>query len=577
VRARSFVTLLLCVACSRTETVTRFVNLHETAACKVPDASFAKYIATGDFEPLAENIAQQPLDMDVVGQPIDGVPGNVKSLSLLGSPFLGATLVPDAGDVDILVLPSSSSCALNGNGVGFANQMVFAAVSSTTFIASGATDANNLHPSFSINLGTGRVARMAIGMGKPRTNAAVAALGDGRALVIGGKVTQNTTEPSVEIYDEAKGDFENNTFNLQTPRSDHGAVALANGDVLVAGGQDAQGLLAGTQSTERLQFDGTLWRSNQGSTPPLMKPRKNPYVLRLADGTVLVGGGFDASGPVSMIEFFSKDGATELDATTVLSPTGKNAFVALDGGGALFVDADSVPHAWFVAPKQVAIPITPDITGTLTDVKVFAHDLGGALIWTGSTWWKFDPWSGCTQLAGAPQTGPDVTSPIAFGEPGMRAWVNLDGSVSVWRDSIRNEFATEGPYLESDTQTSFMSPDALPAPTFSNGALTLSTTQAAFVSDARYLDVAVQVEGAHVVIRAPNEEIEVGGGDCPIQPSETPLYVERHGATVSFAQGGPLVLCDKVAIDPSARVAVGVRGNGAAKNLVVKRLGTALP
>jgi hypothetical protein len=570
VRARSLVTVLLCVACTRTETVTRFVNLHATGSCPVPDKTFGKYMATGDFEPLAANLAQQPLETDVAGQTIDGVPGNVKSLAVLGTPWLGATLVPDTGDVDILLVPASSSCALNGNGVGFANQMVFAAVSSTTLIASGAT-VNNLLPSFVINLGTGRVARMATGMGKPRTNAAVAALGDGRALVIGGKVT-SITEPSIEIFEESKGDFDATTFNLQTPRSDHGAVALVNGDVFVAGGQDVQGLVL---PTERLHFDGTSWRSNQGSTPSLAQKRTSPFVLRLADGTIMVGGGLDENGvPVKLVEFFSADGTTPLQTTNVPA-TGTNAFVALDGGGALFVDALAPWHAWFVAPN-VSVQITQDITALLTDVKLFAHDQGGALLWTGSAWLVFDPWSGVfSALANAPTTGPALTSPIAFGEPGMRAWVSLDGSVSVWRDSVRNAFATDAdPYLVTDT--SRMSPDQLPAPSFTNGALPLDSTHAAFVSDARYLDVAVDVEGgAHVVIRAPSGEVEVGDGkNCAIQPSGT-LHVERHGAVVSFSQGGPLVPC--AAIDPSARVAVGVRGNGAARNMVVKRLGAAIP
>lgn len=574
-RSRLLVTLFL-AACTRTETVTRFVNLHVTGGqtCKIADGSVGKYFATGDFEPLPANLSQQALQTDVRGQTIDGVPGNVKSLTLLATPsdssvWLGATLVPDTGDVDMLLLPSASSCALTGNSIPFDANMTFAVVSSHTLITTGTTSGTH---SYRMNLDTGRIAQMSIGIAQPRTHAAAAALGDGRAFVIGG-VSGGAVQGSVEIYDDSLSDFTTTRFFLVDARSDHGAVALANGNVLVAGGQNINLIAA----TELLTFDGTQWRATESATPALLKPRKNPYVLRLADGTVLVGGGFDANGPVTKIEFFEPDGSAELPPTTVLSPNGNNAFVALDGGGALFVDADLTPHAWFVASNQVAIPIDPDITTPLTDVKLFAHDKGGALIWTGSSWWKFDPWSGCALLANAPQTGPDASSPVASSDPGLHAWVEPDatgpnGSVVVWRDSTRNEFATEGPYLVTDT--SLMSPDALPTPTFSNGALSLSSTQAAFVSDARYLDVAVQVDGAHVVIRALNGEVDVGR-DCPIQPSET-LYVERHGAVVSFAQGGPLIPC-AATIDPTARVAVGVRGNGAARNLVVKRLGTALP
>jgi hypothetical protein len=568
VRSRLLVTLFL-AACTRTETVTRFVTLHQTQSCVVPGGSFGKYVATGDFEPLAENLAQQPLAIDQANQTIDGVPGNVKSIAVLATPWRGASLVPDTGDVDVLLLPQGTTCALNGNGVGFDPQMVFAAVSSKTIIALGATVGGST-PSFRIDLGTGRVAKMTNPIGKPRTHAAVATFGDGRAFVIGG-LSGLAVQQSVEMFDETN-EFASTTFQLQAARADHGAVALANGDVFVAGGSGVGNALIA--QTERLTFDGTTWRSNQSTTPALQVPRTNPYVLRLADGTVMVGGGLDGGGnPVTLVEFFSADGSTALQTTNVPA-TGANAFVALDGGGALFVDATAPQHAWFAAPN-VSIQITPDITAPLTDVKLFAHDKASALLWTGAAWLTFDPWTGkFTAVPDAPQTGPDATSPIAFAEPGMREWVNPDGSVSVWRDSVRNEFATEGPYLESDTL--LMSPDQMPAPAFANGALPLDSTHAAFVSDARYLDVAVQVDGAHVVIRTPGGEVDVGGDPkCPIQPSAT-LYVERVGATVAYASaGGPLRPC--AAIDPSARVAVGVRGNGAAKNLVVKRLGTALP
>jgi hypothetical protein len=572
VRARLLVTLFL-AACTRTETVTRFVTLHQTAACMVPPGSFGKYVATGDFEPLAENLAQQPLAIDEPRQQtIDGVPGNVKSLAVIATSVLGAALVPDTGDVDLLLLPPSSTCALNGLGVGLANQMVFAAVSPTTIIALGATVGGGSIPSFRVDLGTGRVAKMTYPIGKPRTHAAVAALGDGRALVIGG-LNGSVAQQSFELFDETN-EFAPNAFQLQTARADHGAVALANGDVFVAGGSGVGNALIA--QTERLTFDGTTWRSNQSTTPLLQTPRTNPTVLRLADGTVMVGGGVDATNaPVKLVELFSSNGSAALATTVNVPATGTNAFVALDGGGALFVDASAPQHAWFVA-ETGSLPITPDVTAPLTDVKLFPRAGGGALLWTGTTWLAFDLWTGFTSLGSAPPSGPSASSPIASPDPGIRAWVMPDGSgggnVVVWRDSVRNSFSTEGPYLVDDT--SFVTPDALPAPQFANGSLALSSTQAAFVSDARYLDVAVQVDGAHVVIRSPSGEVDVGR-DCPIQPSET-LYVERRGAIVSLAQSGrPLSPC--AAIDPSARVAVGVRGNGAAKNLVVKRLGTALP
>ncbi|HEX4517869.1 MAG TPA: hypothetical protein VH054_30220, partial [Polyangiaceae bacterium] len=336
-RARLLVTLFL-AACTRTETVTRFVTLHQTQSCVVPPGSFGKYLATGDFEPLPENLAAQPLAIDVAGLMIEGVPGNVQSLALQASApdlstWLAASLVPNTGDVDMLLLPSSSACALVGKSVPFDANMTFVAVSSHTLITTGTTSGTQ---SFRMDLDTGRVVQMSIGIGKQRTHAAAASLGDGRAFIIGG-VSEGAVQGSVEIYDDALSDFDATRFQLVEARSDHGAVTLANGDVLVAGGHASAAILA----TERLTFDGTSWRAAE-STLPLDTEHLNPFVLRLADGTVMVGGGTDDSGNgVGEVEFFSADATTKLAPTTVPAsakdklPT--HAFVALDGGGALFV------------------------------------------------------------------------------------------------------------------------------------------------------------------------------------------------------------------------------------------------
>ena len=558
--------------------MTRVVNLHVTASCPIPSGSFGEYVATGDYEPPAINHSAI-LATDQPGQTIDGVPADVQSLALLANPpdltqWLGVTLVPSSGSVDLLLLPKTSTCALNSS-VGFDPAMVFAAVSSRTMIALGATDNVGLQPSFRVDLGTGRVSKMSPPIGTPRVRAGVAALGDGRALVTGG-VNGSVIEQSIEIFDESIGGFAAPTCpKLQVERADHGAVTLANGDVLLAGGKSVTGPLL---ATERITFDGGACLTNQGTSAPLSTAHVDPTVIRLADGTVLVGGGFDKDGnPEPHVEFFSADATTPL-GTVTLQVTKTNAFVALDGGGALFVDAGASPHAVFLSPKNggTATPITPDVTAPLTDVKLFPRAGGGALLWTGSSWLAYDPWTGFASIADAPPNGPDASSPIAWSEPGMRAWVVPDGTVSVWRDSVRNAFATEGPYLVSDT--SFMTPDRIPAPGFD----ALGPDDTIFVADARYRDVAIDVDGdgsalPHVVLRAPDRELDVGGADCPYVGSGAHVHVERNGAFVSFALGGPLTTC--AAIATGARVAVGIRGAGAgvrARNLTVTRLSAAL-
>lgn len=547
--------------------MTRTVNLHLAGACKVPPGSSGVYVATGDYDPPAQNHSTI-LFTDQPGQTIDGIPNDVASLSLTAEAddgeWLGVSLVPSAGDVDMLFLPSGSPCALS-IPVGFLAQATLGASSASTLVVAPGIDAKNeKYPSFAIDLSKGHVAQMANGLTQPRVRAAFAALGDGRAVVSGGVTTSNPVFlGNAQIFDESSNDFEPQPCSLPEERADHASVALADGEVLLVGGQNLDGLLAQTAL-----FSADSCRANESNSPTLIVPRINPVALRLADGSVLVGGGFSdaaATTPVGLVEFFSADASQPLAQQPVpaKSPSG---FVALEGGGALYVGAGDGTNvnAWFVdksGAQQIA-------SIAATDVKLFAHAGGGAVLWNGTSWLLFNPWNEMTPFSviASPTTGPAVDSPIATSDPGMRAWVNDDGTVSVWRDSVRNAFASDDTFLTAQTQTALLAPDSYPPPAFdSTLGLTLDPGQTVFVSDSRYLDVAIDVASTgasppHVVLRVPTGDIEVGGALCPYSPNSTisSVHVVREGALVQFAAGGAFSTC--TTIDPTVRVAVGIRG-----------------
>ncbi len=586
--------LVSTLACQRTETTTRLVNLHTTGACPIPATSDGVYVALGDYNPPTPNHSSL-LATDLAGQTIDGIPSNLQSLALMATPpdestWLGVTLVPPTGDLDMLLLPAASACGLNTK-VGFASGMVFGAVSDRVMIASGGDPSPQ--KSFRIDLATGHVDTMQNGLRQSRLRAAVASLGGGRAIVTGGVNLGSSPlngAGNAEIFDSAIGDFEPNVVDITEPREDHAAVTLASGNVLLVGGQSASGLI---QQTDLLFFDPSIsrFRPSESKTAPLVHARTNPYALKLADGTIMVGGGFDANNaPVPFVELFAPDGSSEIGSMPVqLQPM--HAFVALDGGGALVVTAPPTQTAYFVTPNvATALPIAnpPSLTGATT-LALFARAGGGALLWTGASWLSFDPWTGFSSPVDAPTTGPDAASPTLTTDPGMRTWVSLDGSLNVWRDSTRNAFATEGPYLLSDT--SFMAPNLLTNPPFDETGLSLDDSAVAvFVADARYLDVAVDVDGVagnlpHIVFQSPNAMLEVGG-TCPFTDNgSTHMHVERRGELVSFSLGGPLQPCGPpgnggagVTIATGVRVAVGVRGGATgarARNLVITRLSPA--
>lgn len=152
-------------------------------------------------------------------------------------------------------------------------------------------------------------------MHAPRENQSAIKLSDGRVLIIGGEqgCFQNEckTLNSVEIYDPAKG-----TFSVLTNKFDgrfNAAVAeLPDGNVLIAGGQDANG---------KVLSSTLILDPKTGAIRPsgsLSVPRVYASATRLPDGDVLIAGGFndiDSSGTAPSAELYDM-------ATGVFTRTG---------------------------------------------------------------------------------------------------------------------------------------------------------------------------------------------------------------------------------------------------------------
>jgi Kelch motif/Galactose oxidase, central domain len=115
-------------------------------------------------------------------------------------------------------------------------------------------------------------------------------LANGKVLVVGGSrqvvgTTNWVTTDFADLYDPVTGRW-SPTGSLNTPRSDHIAVRLDNGKVLVAGGERE---LLGTilSSAEIYDPDTGIW----SATGNLSVARASHKATLLADGKVLVTGG----------------------------------------------------------------------------------------------------------------------------------------------------------------------------------------------------------------------------------------------------------------------------------------------
>ena len=128
----------------------------------------------------------------------------------------------------------------------------------------------------------------------PRAVHTATLLPDGRVLVAGGMQKNGVFEDTAELYDPASGRFES-LPRLSSPRVGHSATLLSNGRVLIAGGSSGR------------HFEGGRWMGEVAATAELFDPatrtfrsagsmttpRAHQAAVRLADGQVLLAGGYN--------------------------------------------------------------------------------------------------------------------------------------------------------------------------------------------------------------------------------------------------------------------------------------------
>jgi len=132
----------------------------------------------------------------------------------------------------------------------------------------------------------------------PRWDHTATVLADGRILLTGGQ-NQTGVLASAEIFDPATETFTALASTLTTPRAGHTATLLPDGRVLILGGQTAAGAVASAEV-----FSPS---TNSFSTlsPGLMAARVNHTATLLPTGLVLIAGGQNSSGILSSTELYT--------------------------------------------------------------------------------------------------------------------------------------------------------------------------------------------------------------------------------------------------------------------------------
>jgi hypothetical protein len=127
-------------------------------------------------------------------------------------------------------------------------------------------------------------------LGETRWSPTATALPNGTVLIAGGYFMQVLS--SIETYDPSAGVFTSQSVFMTVPRTGHATTQLADGRLLLTGGEDATLRVNSSAeiydpSTEKFSPTGSLIQGRHGHTATL-----------LGDGTVLVVGGYsDTAGP----------------------------------------------------------------------------------------------------------------------------------------------------------------------------------------------------------------------------------------------------------------------------------------
>ncbi len=124
-----------------------------------------------------------------------------------------------------------------------------------------------------------------------RTDHTATLLSDGRVLIVGGQDHRGPVA-TAEIYDPATVRF-TATGSLNVARSRHGAALLPNGDVLIAGGYADSGGFDPAPVERYNAASGTFTRI--GNPDAFVQARIFPSVTALADGRVLIAGGYNGT------------------------------------------------------------------------------------------------------------------------------------------------------------------------------------------------------------------------------------------------------------------------------------------
>jgi hypothetical protein len=158
-------------------------------------------------------------------------------------------------------------------------------------------------------------------------------LANGSILVAGGIDCEAPAYASAELYNPTTGKF-SLTGSMNVPRQSHTATLLNNGEVLLVGG------FSGLATGGAVLGSAELYNPTTGTfslTGSLITPRAEHAATLLQNGEVLITGGIGASGFINTAELYDPMAGTFSAAGTMIYASGWNTSTVLSTGQVLIV------------------------------------------------------------------------------------------------------------------------------------------------------------------------------------------------------------------------------------------------
>lgn len=290
--------------------------------------------------------------------------------------FHGAALLPNgqvliAGGNSTLSSPAaaelydpvSGTFTLTGSLKELRWSPAVTALSNGTVLIAGGTLTQRLSSIETYTFSTGVFTSQSAFLNVPRTGHTTTQLADGRLLLTGGQDENSNVNASAEIFDPATGQFFL-TGSLIQGRYGHTATLLANGDVLIVGGFSDKDETQIVPTAEI--FDPSAGTFSVAPTSPNV-PRADHTATLLGDGQVLIAGGqVGGQQATSSVELYNPVAGTFALAGNMDAPRYNHTATLLNDGRVLIAEGITMAGAPGngVGPDDLYDPTS----GTFTEV-----------------------------------------------------------------------------------------------------------------------------------------------------------------------------------------------------------------